>query len=338
MGPVLPGGLLRGGHTPASWLMRILVTGAGGFLGRTICRLWEAGALGSGPEPSHGASDLREDRSVSTPVGTIHHHRPILDRTTLVPCDLASRSAIDALLEETAPAAIIHTAALTDAERCEVEPETLHRINVEATHRLALWAADHQARFLFTSTDLVFDGTDAPYKEEDPPRPLSHYGQSKAEAEQAVLEAHPEALNVRLAIMYGWGSGAGRSFTDWFMGSLVAGKPVTLYADEVRSFLYVGAAARALWELVTERSASGILHLGGADHFDRYSFGLAFAERFGLDKALLRVGSIEDHPGQAPRPRNVSLLSDRAEAVLGRRMPGVAEGLEAMVRDREVLG
>jgi dTDP-4-dehydrorhamnose reductase len=318
--------------------MSVLVTGAGGFLGRTICRLWEAGQLGSGHEPSRGASDNREDQSVSTLVGTIRHNRPLLDRTTLVPCDMASTSAIDALLEETAPSAIIHAAALTDAERCELEPDTLHRINVEATQRLARWAAARQARFLFTSTDLVFDGTDAPYGEEDPPRPLSRYGQSKVEAEQAVLEAHPEALIVRLAIMYGWGSGAGRSFIDWFMGSLAAGKPVTLYADEVRSFLYVGAAARALWELAADRSASGIVHLGGADNFDRYRFGVAFADAFSLDKTLIRVGSIEDHPGRARRPRDVSLLSGRAEALLGRRMPGVAEGLEAMVSDREVLG
>lgn len=318
--------------------MRVLVTGAGGFLGRTICRLWEVGQLASEPESSRGASDRRENQSASTPVGTIRHNRPLLDRTTLVPCDLASRSAIDELLEKTAPAAIIHAAALTDAERCELEPDTLHSINVEATHRLARWAADNGARFLFTSTDLVFDGTNAPYQVEDPPRPLSRYGQSKVEAEQAVLDVHAEALIVRLAIMYGWGSGAGRSFIDWFMGSLLTGKPVILYADEVRSFLYVGAAARALWELVTERPTSGILHLGGADHFDRYRFGLAFAERFGLDKALLRAGSIEDHPGQSLRPRDVSLLSDRAEAVLGLRMPGVAEGLEAMVNNREVLG
>lgn len=167
--------------------------------------------------------------------------------------------------------------------------------------------------------------------------PLSRYGQTKVDAEQAVLDANPEALVVRLAIMYGWGSGAGRSFIDWFMDSLAAGRPVTLYADEVRSFLYVEAEARALWELVTERSASGLLHLGGPDHHDRYRFGLALAERLGLERALIRAGSLEDHPGRASRPRNVSLASDRAEALLVRRMPGLEEGLEAMAAHREVL-
>ena len=318
--------------------MRVLVTGAGGFLGRTLCRLWETGHLGSGLEHSRVSPGRRQNQPASTLVGTVHHHRPILDRTTLAPCDLASEGALEAVLEEVGPETIIHTAALTNVDMCEMEPEALYRVNVEASRKLARWAAAHGARFLFTSTDLVFDGTKAPYEEGDQPRPLSRYSQSKVEAEHAVLDAHPEALVVRLALMYGWGSGAGLSFTDWFMGSLAESRPVTLYADEVRSFLYVGAAARALWDLATVWSASGVLHVGGADDHDRYRFGLALTDRFGLDRALVRAGSIEDHPGQAPRPRNVSLVSTRAESYLGRRMPGVKEGLDAMAADREVLG
>lgn len=307
--------------------MRLLVTGAGGFLGRTLCRLWEVGGLGPG-----------RDQAASALVGTVHHHRPRLDRATLVPCDLASGHAIDRLLEDVAPEVIVHTAALTVVEEGERAPEALHRVNVEASRQLARWASANGCRFLFTSTDLVFDGTEGPYAEGDLPRPLSRYAQSKVDAELAALEACPDALVVRLAIMYGWGSGAGHSFTDWFMGALRAGEPVTLYTDEIRSFLYVGAAARALWELVTTRRGSGLLHLGGAEHHDRHRFGLALAEHFGLDHTLVRAGSIEDHRGRAPRPRNVSLLSARAEALLGRRLPGLTEGLEAMAADREVLG
>jgi dTDP-4-dehydrorhamnose reductase len=262
---------------------------------------------------------------------------PDLKGTALFALDLASPEETEAVLDEVAPDVVVHTAALTEVDRWEGEPEALRIINVEASRRLARWAKARGVRMVFTSTDLVFDGSQGPYREEDPPSPLSRYGLSKAEAEVAVLGACPEALVVRLAVMFGWDGGRGRAFSERFIDSLRAGRAATLYTDEVRSFLYVGAAARALWELAAGGSASGILHLGGGDAMDRYRFGLAMAAHFGLDEGLIKAGSSKSHPGVA-RPGDVSLVSGRAEELLRMAMPGVAEGLEAMADEQGVLG
>src|SRR5436305_6422990 len=110
---------------------------------------------------------------------------------------------------------------------CHRDPARARRVNVGGTATLAELAAKAGARLVLVSTDLVFDGEHAPYREADPPRPLSAYGRSKAEAEAAVL-AVPRAAVARVSLLFG-ASLAGRpSFFDEQAAALRARRPVTL--------------------------------------------------------------------------------------------------------------
>ena len=121
----------------------------------------------------------------------------------LTPVDLADPEAVDAFLERQAPEVIVHSAAVSSIEGVRRDPERARTVNVLATEQLADWSARNGARLVFMSTDLVFDGTKAWNREDDPARPVNGYGQTKAEAESAVL-AVPRGLVARLSLLYGF--------------------------------------------------------------------------------------------------------------------------------------
>ncbi|MGH2799496.1 MAG: SDR family oxidoreductase, partial [Thermoleophilaceae bacterium] len=176
-------------------------------------------------------------------------------------------------------------------------------------------AAAVEARLIHLSTDLVFDGRkDGAYTEEDEPGPIIAYGRDKADAETAVREAHPEALVVRTALLYG-GAEPGpqeRMATD---------PEAAFFTDELRSPVHVGDLAAALLELAGgERS--GFLHVAGAEVLSRYELARLLAPR----PERVRAGTIAG--SGLVRPRNCALSSARAHALLRTRLRGAREVLE----------
>lgn len=283
---------------------RLLVTGASGFLGGHLARAAQA---------------------TWQVVGTYHRHCPTLAGLALHPIDLTD-AALDPWLEALAPDAIIHTAALSQPNRCEQEPERSYAINVEATRRLAEYCARRAIPLVFTSTDQVFDGQAAPYDETSPPSPINRYGHHKAEAEALVQAVHPAAAICRLPLLYGPASPTAGCFLQGFVRQLRAGQPLALFTDEFRTPAYVADAAAGL--LLALENATGLLHLAGPERLSRYDFGLRLAEVFDLDQTLLVPSRQADVPMAAARPADVSSRCDRAYR-LGYRPRGVVAGLTA---------
>ena len=120
----------------------------------------------------------------------------------LSPVDLTDAEATGRALAAADPEVIVHAAALSRAEEVRRDPERGRAVNVEATARLAAWCAEHGRRLVYTSTDLVFAGSRAWYREDDPAEPIVAYGRTKRGAEPAVL-AIPRGLVVRLSLLYG---------------------------------------------------------------------------------------------------------------------------------------
>jgi dTDP-4-dehydrorhamnose reductase len=293
-------------HLTPPALPRLLVTGASGFLGWHLCRLAQA---------------------TWQVTGTYHHQVPQqLPGMSLQRIDLGELDAIAPWLETLAPTAIIHTAALSQPNRCEQNPEQSYRVNVEATGVLARVCAQHQIPFVFTSTDQVFDGQSPPYSETSPPSPINLYGHHKAEAEALVQDLHPTATICRLPLLYGPPSPTAECFLQGFLRTLQAGQPLPLFADEFRTPAYVVDVAAGL--LLALEKATGLLHLGGPERLSRYDFGLHMAEVFSLDPALLIPGKQADVTMPARRPADVSSDSQKAFA-LGYRPRGVIAGLSA---------
>jgi dTDP-4-dehydrorhamnose reductase len=286
----------------------LVITGASGFLGWHLCR------RASQRWPVHGL---------------YHRHLPELPGLTLSGLNLTDAAALGVWLGEIRPAAVIHTAALSQPNRCEQEPDQSAAINIEATRRLAEYCAAQAIPLVFTSTDQVFDGTAAPYDEASPAQPVNTYGRHKLAAEELLRQIHPAATICRLPLLYGPASPTAECFLQGFLRTLAAGQPLQLFVDEFRSPAYVEDVAEGLL-LALERPGD-LLHLGGPERINRYELGLAMAAIFGLDATLILPSYQRQVVMPAQRPPDVSTDSRRAVA-LGYQPRGVRAGLRA-VRD-----
>lgn len=244
-------------------------------------------------------------------------------------CDAASGLA---LLDSTRPRVIVHAAAVTSVQAAYDDPGAARRTNVDATKRLAEWAAGHDARLIYISTDMVFDGSAAPYDESAATCPVSRYGRSKADAEEAVRAIGGDALIVRLPLLYGLPA-VDRPTT--FVSQLAAlreGRALRLFTDEFRTPIELGDAARAVIEAAAS-TATGVLHVAGPQRLSRYEMIEIAARALAIERPNLTPISRTEAGGPEPRPADLSLLCRRFELLFGR-APGrpMAETMRQIVK------
>jgi dTDP-4-dehydrorhamnose reductase len=241
--------------------------------------------------------------------------------------DLTDRANVERTWQSIKPNAVIHCAALSRTKDCEQDPEQARRINVEATAHLAQLSQD--IPFIFLSSGEVFDGRTGWYGETDEPNPINVYGQTKLEAEQAVLQ-NPGHTVVRIVLTAGTSETGDRSFVEDMCRTAKAGKDVTLDADEFRCPLPAGVIARAIWELV-DRKQPGLYHLGGSERLSRWGIGETLLPWCPELKGHLIKGSVRNHVG-SPRPADLSLRYDKIQSLLSFRIPGFREWLAGRLR------
>jgi dTDP-4-dehydrorhamnose reductase len=182
-------------------------------------------------------------------------------------------------------------------------------VTVEAAVAAARAAAEMDAGFLFYSSDMVFDGVTGGYAEDAPLSPANAYGAMKVQAEALVQAEHPGAQVVRTSLLVGESGIHVRPAYE--CEALVRGQPVTLYVDEWRSPTHVDDLARASWELAS-LDVAGVFHMAGPERLSRVELGRILCALFHLDEGLIREA--ERPPS---RPRDTSLYSHRAAALLG---------------------
>ena len=269
---------------------KILITGASGFLGYHLLRL----AYSKGFDV----------------YGLYNSGAVAFDRSTNLQVDLRNYIDMGNVIDDIEPDVVIHAAALTDANLCQTDKELSYELNVEVTRNLAGICCDYQVPFVFTSTDLVFDGTKGNYNEEDRPNPLMVYGEHKLIAEREVERVYPSGLIVRCPLMFGAPEASTKNYFSNFLKHLRSGMASKLFYDEYRSVCGAKSVAEGLLHLCEE--ASGVIHVAGAERVSRYDLGMAIVEAFGLDKALIQSCSQKDMQMAAPRPADVSLNIQKA--------------------------
>jgi len=220
--------------------------------------------------------------------------------------DLGSKAEVASACRSFQPTLIIHAGAISTVNGCAREPERAFQVNSQGTRVLAGLAAELHARLLLISTDLVFDGTQGNYRETDLPAPLSIYGRTKVEAEEAVLTA-TRAVVVRFSLLFGPSLVGRPFFFDEQARSFLDRKPVVLFQDEWRTPLHLRLAARGILRVLTS-SYQGILHFGGPERMTRVEMGLRLAKHLGVADPLVDRRSRDSMPGE-PRPRDTSLDS-----------------------------
>jgi len=289
---------------------RLLLTGAGGFLGWNICHCpqqeWEI-------------------------IGCVHVRTPQLPGVITVKADLTDSAALRALFREARPDAVIHAAAIADPNTCQLNAGDARRVNVDASIAIAELCADAAIPCVFTSTDLVFDGRNPPYNEDAEPCPVNCYGEQKALAEKEMRRRWPRVSVCRLPLMFGASGPLGRNHLFGLVQALREGRQVRLFTDEIRSTADAADVASGLFLALQEQPP--LLHLGGPEPVSRYAFGIAVARIIGAPAALLLPTRQAEVTMPAPRPPDVTFDNSRAFA-LGYRPARIAAALHRLLADQ----
>jgi dTDP-4-dehydrorhamnose reductase len=261
----------------------------------------------------------------------IHTRKISLPNTQSITVNLESMYAIRQVLDELAIDLVVHTAAMTDIEACEADPEHAHHVNVALAQNVANATREHDAKLIHISTDHLFNGSAGMWAEDDPIAPVNVYSATKAEAENAVLEACPNALVIRTNF-YGWGTSYRRSFSDAILASLHAGRPVNLFQDVYYTPILIDVLVDATHKLLTEEQA-GIFNIVGDQRITKFDFGLMVAAEFGLDSALIHRSLLSERRDLVSRPFEMSLSNRKACSVLGGPLGSVRDHLARMRRE-----
>jgi dTDP-4-dehydrorhamnose reductase len=223
--------------------------------------------------------------------------------------DLAQLPAcIEGLLEADRPSVVILLAAFSAADACEMDPERADLVNHRAAALIAARVARYGARFVFLSTEYVFDGKNGPYDESDPPRPLSVYGRSKLDGEIAVLSADPRALVVRTTTVFG-PEKVGKNFAYQLADRLCKGESFCVANDQISTPTYNRDLARAIIEAVRAKIEAPIIHLAGHERMSRACLAQILAKASGLDRSLIVPLPTAELAQVAPRPLDAGLIS-----------------------------
>ena len=294
---------------------KVLLTGASGFLGFNLMSL------------------LKTEFEL---YGTYCANRPPTGRYRFIKLDVTSQESVREVLETVHPEVIIHAAAKADVDFCESNHDVSFRVNVRGSENLVKQAGLIGARFIYLSTDLVFDGEEGDYSEDDNPNPTSFYGATKLEAEKQLLNVLDKAVVLRLSLMYGNRGYGNVGFVHRLLGSLKTGESFRLFTDQYRTPLYLEDVAVALKRIVLDMNFRGLYHLGGPKRVSRWEFGQVLAEVFGFSEKLLLPIKMEDLPEMLARPRDCSLDSTKICRKLDLRPTTVRQGLQKLKREMSV--
>ncbi len=235
--------------------------------------------------------------------------------------DLDDPNSLESQFETLMPDIVVHTAGLTDVDRCESEPGQAALVNAELARNVAQAAQKNGIVLIHISTDHLFADHVGPFCEGDIPNPLNEYGRSKLKGEALVQEACPQALVVRTNF-FGWGHAARRSFSDWIIQSLRKGDSIPLFDDVFFTPILADALAVAAHELAAVGS-SGVFNIGGDERVSKYDFGLRLAKSFALPTELIRRNQVERANLRANRPNDMSLNSAKARRQMDRSLGGL---------------
>ncbi len=251
--------------------------------------------------------------------------------------DLQNIEEIEEVVEVVQPGIIIHTAALANADVCEQRRSIAHAINVEGTRCLAECAEKIGARFVYISTDMVFDGNKGNYTEKDRATPVNYYGETKLLGEKVVREVSTDYLIFRMAVMYGHGNEKNGCFTDWIRRGLQRRSPISLFTDQYRTPLFAWEGGQAILEVLQHPVRNEIFHLAGSERITRYDFGQTFCRLFGYEEEYLHPVKMREIATVAKRGNDCSLDTTKISTVLGSQLSDVETGLKKMLQQESLI-
>lgn len=291
---------------------RLIIFGGGGFVGGNLARAARR----------QGWSVLVADREAGIGPGGVEWKT----------VDITDPSSVDALVTGWKPDAAVNLAAVADIDRAEREKDLTWKINVEGAANTAESCAKAGIRYVFFSSDAVFDGEGDAYSEEAPVNPVNFYGRTKAEAEKLVMVACPEAVIVRISLVMGFPVETGNSFFAGLQRKLAEGNEIMCPPAEIRTPVDVLTLSECVLELIGGH-CSGVFHIGSTDSISRFELTQKVAAALGYDKDRIRVQTQQEMIAvRALRHRNGILCVKKAQSLLKTRLLSSQEGLERALR------
>jgi dTDP-4-dehydrorhamnose reductase len=291
----------------------ILVTGSNGLLGQKLTDLYRK---------------LDDRRLIATGKGPDRYPEP--SGYTYVSLDICDEGEVRRVLQQFRPDVVIHTAAMTNVDACELDHAGCDLLNVHAVAYLTRASEDIGARFIHLSTDFIFNGKAGPYDEEAEADPLSYYGHSKLKGEQIVQATCSRWAILRTVLVYGIVHDMSRSnIVLWAKQALTAGKPLKVVDDQWRTPTWAEDLAMGCY-LAERQDAQGIYNISGADFMSVYELVGRVAAYYGLSMDLVERVSSSTLNQPAVRPPRTGFILDKARRDLGYAPHSFEEGIAGM--------
>lgn len=216
--------------------------------------------------------------------------------------DIRDRTATERLIGEIDPDVIIHTAAMTDVDACETNPDTARAINVNGVENILAGATNTDSHIVFLSSSFVFDGSNHPHNPNDPHNPINVYGQTKADAEELIKHADVSSAIVRTDQPYGWSqSWQSPTMVEWTLDQLSKDCPVEVFNDWYNVPTYLPDLADSVLGIANAKR-NGIFHIVGGNYVSRYDWALKIADIFEYNPEQIEPipSSISGIPAKRP--------------------------------------
>jgi len=283
------------------FMEKVLIIGGSGLLGSKICEIF--------------------------PDAFATYNITQISRKNTFKLDISDSDSLKFMLDKLDPDTIIVTAALTDVDKCELNPEMAVKINTEPFRYIVSYLKKKGGRLIQISTDYVFSGEKGNYIENDERNPVNVYGKTKMEAEDIIINSGINYALIRTSGIFGINESTGKNnFFTWLYSNLRKGNEISLIIDQFYSPVLNSVLAEAIHEIY-EKEMDGIIHFSSLDAISRFEFGTLVADIFNLEKGNIHPTRMDNMPWKAKRPKNSSLNNDKAMKMVTKKPITVSQEL-----------
>jgi dTDP-4-dehydrorhamnose reductase len=291
--------------------MKVLVTGSNGLLGQKLTDLY---------------TQQTHITLIATARGANRHHSK--KGYTYHQLDITRKDEVDAVFSLYKPDVVIHTAAMTNVDACELDHDACDALNVNGVQNIVSACNTLGTHLIHLSTDFIFNGTHGPLTENETPEPLSYYGHSKLKGEKLVQSQSKSWAILRTVLVYGVVNDMSRSnIVLWVKDSLENGKSIHVVGDQFRTPTLAEDLAMGC-ALAAAKKAKGIYHISGGEFMSIFDIAYRVADFWKLDKSLLNLSTSEGIKQPAKRPPITGFSITKAKEELGYNPNSFTQGLD----------
>lgn len=294
--------------------MKVFVTGANGFIGSYVVdHLLKEGYEVFASSRTGDLSSFNSNKNYR-----------------FIQVDFADPFSLHDAFEFVQPDVVVHCGAMSKPDDCERNQADAFDTNVYGTVQLLLNAEPCKAFFVHLSTDFIFNGEKGMYSEDDLPDPVSYYGKTKRDAEEAVMEYKHDWAIVRTCFVYGKPFYGGDCFISMIVKKLKNNEPFKVVNDQLRTPTHAADLAKGIAAIIA-KNATGIFNLSGEDVLTPYEMALATADHLGIKDHQLTPVTKDIFKELAERPLKGGLSIEKAKRDLGYAPVKFEEGLAMML-------